>query len=102
MTSKERAAARSDRTSDRALHLVGDDLRRTRGTNGLSLRALAATTGTSHMEISRIERGRSPNVPYRRLARLCDAVGLELSIKAYPGGDAIRDAGHSRLLARFR
>jgi transcriptional regulator with XRE-family HTH domain len=102
MASRERAGQRADRFADRGLHLVGDEIRRSRGSSGLSLRALAAATGISHAEIGRIERGRSPNVPYRRLVRLCDAVGLELSIKAYPGGDPIRDAGHSRLLGRFR
>ena len=29
-------------------------------------------------------------------------VGLDLSIRAFPAGDAIRDAGHARLLDRFR
>ncbi len=102
MASRERAGQRADRFADRGLHLVGDEIRRSRGSSGLSLRALAATTGISHAEIGRIERARSPNVPCRRLVRLCDSVGLELSIKAYPGGDPIRDAGHARLLDRFR
>jgi transcriptional regulator with XRE-family HTH domain len=102
MATKETASQRLDRVVDRALYLLGDELGRMRRTNGLSLRALSATTGMSHAEIRRIERGGSPNVPYRRLARLCDSVGLELSIKAYPGRDAIRDAGQTRLLDRFR
>lgn len=102
MASRETAARRSDHAADRGLRLLGEDLGRTRRSTGLSLRALAATTGISHAEVGRIERGQSPNVPYRRLVRLCDAVGLDLSIKAYPGGNAIRDAGHTRLLERFR
>jgi transcriptional regulator with XRE-family HTH domain len=102
MTSKERAAQRAGRLADRGLQVVGGELRRARVSSGLSLRAVSATTGISHAEIGRIERGRSSNVPFRRLVRLCDSIGLDLSIKAYPGGDAIRDAGHTRLLDRFR
>jgi hypothetical protein len=36
------------------------------------------------------------------LARMCAVVGLELSVKAYPGGDPIRDAAHLELLSDFR
>ena len=36
------------------------------------------------------------------LAACCGAVGLELAIRVYPAGDAIRDRAHARLLERFR
>jgi hypothetical protein len=36
------------------------------------------------------------------LARMCAVVGLELSVKAFPGGDPIRDAAHLELLSDFR
>jgi transcriptional regulator with XRE-family HTH domain len=102
MGSTERTPQRVDRVADRALHAVGAELRQARVASGSSVRAVAAITASSHGEVSRIERGRSPNVPYRRLVGLCDAVGLDLSIKAYPGGDAIRDVAHVRLLERLR
>ena len=36
------------------------------------------------------------------VARMCAVVGLDLSVKAYPGGEPIRDAGHLGLLRDFR
>ena len=36
------------------------------------------------------------------LARLCRTVGLELAVRAYPGGDALRDVAQLRLLERLR
>lgn len=37
-----------------------------------------------------------------RLARLLAVVGMDLSVRAYPSGPPIRDAGHVRLIGRFR
>lgn len=37
-----------------------------------------------------------------RLARLFAVVGMDLSVRAYPAGPPIRDAGHVRLIGRFR
>jgi len=37
-----------------------------------------------------------------RLARLLAVVGMDLSVRAYPAGPPIRDAGHVRLIGRFR
>ena len=43
-----------------------------------------------------------PGVGLLSLARLCAIVGLDLSVRAYPGGPPIRDARHAALLTRFR
>ncbi|MEZ0239226.1 MAG: hypothetical protein ACAH65_00365, partial [Chloroflexota bacterium] len=51
---------------------------------------------------ARIERGELPTVSVVQLALACGAVGLEFSGRAFPGGDPTRDAGHLRLLTRFR
>jgi hypothetical protein len=56
----------------------------------------------SHAAISRVEWGHSPHVPIERLARLADVVGLDLTLRAYPSGDPVRDAGQIALLRRFR
>jgi hypothetical protein len=52
--------------------------------------------------LGRIERGELPNVSVAQLCLACGAVGLEFSGRAFPDGDPTRDAGHLRLLSRFR
>ncbi len=42
------------------------------------------------------------NVTVADLAQFAGAVGLQLSLRMYPGGEALRDAGQTRLLERFR
>jgi transcriptional regulator with XRE-family HTH domain len=58
--------------------------------------------GMSHTQVSRIEAGKSAQIGLVDLARVAAAVGLDLSIRAYPGPDPVRDVGHLRLLERFR
>lgn len=81
---------------------LGEDLREHRGQAGLSQRAVAAATGVSAAQISRIERGVFVHVAFETLAALGAAVGLDVSLRAWPTGDRLRDAGHLRLLAAFR
>lgn len=80
---------------------LGRELRLARVARGLSQRLVAQAVGISQTQYSRIERG-----IYRTevvvLARISAAVGLDLSIRLYPGGEPIRDAAHVRLLERFR
>src|SRR5262245_4361969 len=102
MATSERRTAQSERLADELIGSLGRQLRIARVGNGLSQRSLEPATGLSHAEISKIERGRMANVPLRSLIRLAVAVGLGMPGRLYPSGDAIRDAGHARLLARFR
>ncbi len=81
---------------------AGRELRIARTGRGLSLKAVGAATALSESVVSRIERGLSPRVSVHDLGRLHAAVGLELSVRSYPGGQPIRDAAHVRLLADFR
>jgi transcriptional regulator with XRE-family HTH domain len=67
----------------------------------LSQGAVAAASGISQAQLSLIERGLYPGVRIEALACLCAVVGLELSIKAYPGGQPLRDRAHVELLERF-
>jgi len=101
MSTSERPRHRSDRLADEAIAVIGHQLRTARTGLGISQRSLESATGLSHGEISRIERGRVPDVPLRSVIRLATAVGLALPSRMYPNGDAVRDAGHARLLERF-
>lgn len=102
MATSERRNDRAERLADETLITLGRQLRIARVGAGLSQRTLEASTGISHSEICRIERGRSPNVPLRTLVLLGTSLGLVIPARPFPEGDAIRDAGHARLLERLR
>lgn len=101
MASRERPVDRAQRLGDSTLLRLGHEIRAARSELGLSLRQVGAAVGISTAETGRIERGRAPRVPLIALARLAGAVGLDLSVKAYPGPARIRDAGQVPLLADF-
>ncbi len=69
---------------------------------GLSLQRVADAVGGSRSEMSRIERGQSPWVTVTALTRACAVVGLDLRLRAYPGGEPLRDIAHVRLLDGLR
>lgn len=87
---------------DRLLVDLGRGLRAARRTRGLSQSAVARASGASQAQVSLVERGRYPTVAVQTLARAAIAVGLDLAVRLYPGGEPIRDAGHAALLDRFR
>ena len=69
---------------------------------GLSQRAVGELVGVSHTEISRIELASAPRVPYQTLAVIGAVLGLDISIRAFPNGEPIRDAAQVALLGRLR
>jgi transcriptional regulator with XRE-family HTH domain len=81
---------------------LGSDIRSARVAAGLSLLRVAEVTGISGPQISRIERGLSPSTSVVQLVRLGAVVGLDVRIRAYPGGDPLRDYGQVHLIERFR
>jgi transcriptional regulator with XRE-family HTH domain len=68
----------------------------------LSQDAVGAACGISGSTEGRIENGIIRTVDIRTLAVIAAAVGLDVRLRAYPAGDAIRDAGQVRLLARLK
>ena len=78
------------------------DGRQARTAAGLSQRTVAKAIGVSHSKVSRFERGviRDPSLKF--MAAYCAVVGLDLTIRAYPAGDPIRDRAQLALLERFR
>lgn len=59
---------------------------------------MAKAVGISPSELSRIERGLAQWVSVITLSRLCAVVGLDLAVRAYPGGPPFRDHRHGQLL----
>ena len=81
--------------------MLGAELRRARRMAGVSQDTLGAAAGMSGSEVGRVERGESPWLTTVHAARLLSSVGLDLWVRAYPGGMPVRDAAHLHLLARF-
>jgi len=68
---------------------------------GISQDTLGAAVGLSGSEVGRVERGEAPWLTTVHAAMLLSSVGLDLWVRAYPGGSPLRDAAHLQLLARF-
>jgi transcriptional regulator with XRE-family HTH domain len=102
MGSRERvidgAAKRGRAMADELLREL-HDARVDRGLSGVSV---AEAVGFSKAQYSRIERGLGGDLSIVDASRLLAAVGLRLSVRAFPDGEPLRDAAQSSLLARFR
>ena len=96
-----RSAAARQRGTETLLRL-GAELRDARLQHGLTQARVGAAAGISRSRISRIERGLAPELSATSAIRLFCAVGLELSIRGYPGGQPVRDSAHLALIERLR
>ena len=85
-----------------ALAAVGRELRLGRRQHALSQRDVGAAAHCSRSMVSRVERSLVPQLSVADASAMLAAVGLDLVVRAVPGGDPVRDAGHAALLARFR
>lgn len=102
MTTRERPVDRGTERGRRIVAERGRELRVARLDRGLTMADVAGATRMSVSKVSRIERGIASQVTVMDLARLHAVVGLELSVRAFPGGAPIRDLAHTTLLGRFR
>lgn len=100
MGSRERAidvgAARAREMRAR----VSSELRSARLTAGLSQLDVASALGLSRSQYSRLERGLAP-LDLEVLSLAFAVLGMDLTARAYPSGDAIRDAASQALLERL-
>jgi transcriptional regulator with XRE-family HTH domain len=101
--------AGSNRRLDRALRLSREltvdaarEILLSRDQAGVSQDAAASAAGMSGSQYGRIERAELRHVTIEQLSRAASAVGLRPTLRFYPDGDAVRDAGHVRLLERLR
>jgi len=102
MSHRERLRDRGVRRARASLAELGRELREARRSAGLRQLDVARATGISPSWVSRVERGVATDVGFRTLAVMLSVVGLDLSVRAYAGGQPLRDEGHRRLLARTR
>jgi len=102
MSVREGSVARANSRMQADLRLAGEEIRRARISGGLSQAVVGRHAGITGQEVGRLELGRVAEPPPRLLARVAAVVGLDLRLRAYPGDSPIRDAGHLRLLLRYR
>jgi transcriptional regulator with XRE-family HTH domain len=102
MGSRERPVDVGSRRGRELTTTVLRELQLARVDRNLSGAALAAELGISGAQYSRIERGLIRGLTIEQASALLAAVGLDLSIRVYPGGQPLRDAAHAALLDRLR
>jgi transcriptional regulator with XRE-family HTH domain len=102
MASRSRAVSLGTARGEAALAAVIREFDQGRRDRGLTCAEVGRAVGLSPSQVSRISRGRSPDLSIVQAARLLAVVGLELSARAYPTGEPIRDAAHLALVAAFR
>jgi transcriptional regulator with XRE-family HTH domain len=102
MPTRDRLVDRATRRTRRSTLVIGEEVRTARVIAGLSLAKVAQAVGMSAAQVSRLERGMVRHVDLVALDRVMATVGLDLSLRAYPAGPAIRDAAHVALLDRLR
>ena len=102
MSTRERMVNRSRRRCRDAVRRVADDGRLARIGAGLSQGEVGRAIGASHARVGRLERGEVEFPDIAFLGAYCAAVGLDLTVRAYPAGDPIRDRAQLALLERLR
>lgn len=102
MPPRERQVDRGSRVARRIVSLSGTELRTARLACGLTLAEIGKAVGLSYSQVGRIERGEHASVSVAQMARIGSVVGLDLSVRFYPGGSPLRDTAQLALLERFR
>ena len=101
MPAAERVLDRAGRLAARHARDVGDEFREQRLTLGLSQKHVATTCRLSRGRYGRIERGAAPNLTLVELHGISAILGLSPSVRVYPSGMPVRDAGHATRLGWF-
>jgi transcriptional regulator with XRE-family HTH domain len=92
MPTVERLRHRGTSRARRANAALGEEFRQKRLAVGLSQRIVAAAAGLSRSTYTRIEAGAYEPLSIVVGRRICAVLGLDLSVRAYPGAEPLRDA----------
>lgn len=98
MAASDRARSHALRRLRRWLSDYGIEILEARLGAGVSQEELGRTVGMSGTKVSRIEHGKLFSLTLSDAAQLAAALGFDLSLRLYPGGDAVRDAGQAKRL----
>lgn len=85
----------------RLLDAACRDIRDARIAAGLSHDTVGRAAGLSASAYGRMERGEFERLPFGHVARAARAVGLAVSMRLYPAGSPVRDAGQLALESDF-
>ena len=102
MTSRSGPIARAIRVAAQDQARVVADIAQARRGAGLSRGEVGRACGVSRSTFARIESGDRRVTTLAELSCLGAAVGLEVRLRAYAAGDAIRDVEQARVLERLR
>jgi transcriptional regulator with XRE-family HTH domain len=100
MATATRALAFAARRASRHMRELGEAFLEQRLVLGLSQQHVAKMAGIEQPRYGRIERAELAATVIE-LDRIATVLGLDLSMRAYPGGPAVRDAPQARRLAGF-
>ena len=98
MATSTRATYVAARATERQAAEAGDEFREWRLALGLSQSHVAAAARMSRGRFARIEAGRCPAITLADLNRIAAVLGLAASVRIYPAGPPVRDAGQARRL----
>lgn len=101
MVAREKQVDRGARVGVRQLQDVGAELRERRFSLGESQAFVSQAARVSRPRYSRIEAGIAPTLSLIELNRIAAVLGLETSVRIFPGGAPVRDAGHAGKLERL-
>ena len=96
VASVERLYDKGARRAQRTRIDLGEEFRHARLRLGLSQREVALAARIDRADYSRIEGGKVPNLSLKVASTVGAVLGLDIGVRAYPGGASIRDAGHAR------
>lgn len=99
MATSERAVNRGKRRSERAIRMLGEEYHEARLATGLSQQCVADRAGISRAFYGRIERGLVRDLSIIAGGKIAAVIGLDLSVRAYPGASPLRDGAHAKRLA---
>ena len=89
------------RRTDRQLLGIGDEFRERRLGSELSQDAVAIACRMSRNHYRHLEAGDLRTATVEELNRVAAVLGLDLAVRAFPGGISIRDVAHGRRLTDF-
>jgi transcriptional regulator with XRE-family HTH domain len=101
MPTAMRALDRGSRLARRHANEVGSEFLERRLMLGQSQGHVAASCQLSRGRYGLIERGRATSLTIMELDRIAAVLGLSPSLRLYPDGTPVRDAGQARRLMRF-
>jgi transcriptional regulator with XRE-family HTH domain len=101
MPATDRSLSRGTRRAERALQALGDELRERRVGAGLTQLQVATAVRMSRSRYTRVELAQVRHLSLLDASRIASVLGLALHVRAYPGGDPIRDVAQARRLARL-